>query len=93
MPITKAINLRLKGSEIAFLTDMVKNRRFANQAEVIRAGLRLLEDYEYTQKTKQLQVLVAEGDLDIKEGRVTEYVSAEELADSIIVDRQLNARV
>ncbi len=93
MPITKAINLTLQDSEMAFLTDMVKNGRFANQVEVIRAGLRLLEDYEYTQQTKRLQVLISEGDTDIKAGRMTEYATAKELADSIIGDRLLKACV
>lgn len=93
MQTNKAINLTLQESELAFLTDMVKNGRFANQAEVISAGLRLLEDYEYSQKTKRLLVLIAEGDADIAAGRVTEYASAKELADSIIGDRPLKACV
>jgi antitoxin ParD1/3/4 len=93
MSVTKSINLTLQDSEMAFLTDMVKSGRFANQAEVLRAGLRLLEDYEYSQKTKRLQALIAEGDADIESGRVTEYASAKGLAGSIIGDRPLKACV
>jgi len=83
MALSKAVNFTLKENEISFITDMVKNGRFANRAEVIRAGLRLLEDYEYQQKTKRLQVLIAQGDADIKAGRVTEYGSANALANRI----------
>jgi len=83
MALSKAVNFTLKENEISFITDMVKNGRFANRAEVIRAGLRLLEDYEYQQKTKRLQVLIAQGDADIKAGRMTEYASANALAKRI----------
>jgi antitoxin ParD1/3/4 len=79
----EALSLTLKKNEVSFLSEMVKSGRFASRAEVIRAGLRLLEDYEYHQKAKRLQVLIAQGDADIKAGRMTEYASAKELADAI----------
>jgi len=81
---TKAINITLNESEFSFISDMINKGRFGNRSEVIRASLRLLEDYEYNQKMKRLQTLIAEGDVDIKAGRITEYKSAKELADSII---------
>lgn len=80
----KPVSFTLGESELSFLTEMVKNGRFGNRTEVVRAGLRLLEDYEYNQKIKRLRVLVAEGDADIKAGRVTEYNTAADLANSII---------
>jgi antitoxin ParD1/3/4 len=80
----KPVSFTLGESELCFLTEMVKNGRFGNRTEVVRAGLRLLEDYEYNQKLKRLRVLVAEGDADIKASRVSEYNSAQDLANSII---------
>jgi putative addiction module CopG family antidote len=62
MTLSKAVNFSLQENEISFITDRVKNGRFANRAEVIRARLRLLEDYEYQQKTKRLQMLIAQVD-------------------------------
>lgn len=79
----EALSLKLGENEISFLSEMVKSGRFANRAEVVRAGLRLLEDYEYHQKSKRLQVLIAKGDADIKAGRMTEYSSAKELMDAV----------
>jgi len=81
---TKPVSFTLGKSEIAFLTDMVNNGRFGNRTEVVRAGLRLLEDYEYNQKMKRLRTLIAEGDADIEAGRVSEYTRAKDLARSIM---------
>jgi putative addiction module CopG family antidote len=62
MSISKAVNFTLQENKVSFITDRVKNSRFADRAEVIRARLRLLEDYEYQQKTKRLQMLIAQVD-------------------------------
>lgn len=66
----ETLSLTLQKDEVSFLSEMVKSGRFANRAKVIRTGLRLLEDYEYHQKAKRLQVLIAQGDADIKAGRM-----------------------
>ena len=79
----KNISIALGKHDKSFITDMVDNGRFGNRSEVIRAGLRLLQDYENAQKTHRLRALIAEGDADIKEGRTSEYDSAEELFNSI----------
>ncbi len=81
---TKPVSFTLGKNEISFLADMVANGRFGNRTEVVRAGLRLLEDYETDQKIKRLRLLINEGDADITAGRVTEYASAGELANSIL---------
>ena len=57
--------------------------RFGNRTEVVRAGLRLLEDYENNEKIKRLRALIAEGDADIEAGRITEYDNAQEFENSI----------
>jgi len=49
----------------------------------VRAGLRLLEDYENNEKIKRLRALIAEGDADIEAGRITEYDNAQEFENSI----------
>ena len=37
------------------ITSLIKSERFANRSEVIRAGLRLLEDYELTKAAREVQ--------------------------------------
>ena len=39
------------------ITSLIKSERFANRSEVIRAGLRLLEDYEITKAAREVQRL------------------------------------
>jgi antitoxin ParD1/3/4 len=46
----------------AFIDKQVASGRFNNASEVVRAGLRLLEDEEA--KLEQLRALIAEGDAD-----------------------------
>ena len=66
-----------------FISQMVDHGRFGNKSEVVRAGLRLLEDYENTQKLKRLRAEIALGDADIEAGCVTEYATAEDLIKDI----------
>ena len=80
---TKPMSFTLGEHDRSFIEDMVKKGRFGNRTEVVRAGLRLLEDYECTQKLNRLRALIAEGDADIEAGRVNEFDSAKALADSI----------
>ena len=80
---TKPVSFTLGERDIEFLTNMVEKGRFGNRTEVVRAGLRLLEDYENNEKIKRLRALIAEGDADIEAGRITEYDNAKELENSI----------
>lgn len=64
-----------------FVTKQVESGRFNNASEVVRAGLRLLEDEET--KLEELRKLIDEGDADIAAGRYTVYETAEELAEAI----------
>ena len=80
---TKPVSFTLGERDIEFLTNMVEKGRFGNRTEVVRAGLRLLEDYENNEKIKRLRALITEGDADIKAGRITEYDNAQELENSI----------
>jgi len=80
----KPTSFTLGSHELTFIADMVQNGRFGNRTEVVRASLRLLEDYEYNEKAKRLRTLIDEGIADLEAGRVTEYSSAEEMAQAII---------
>jgi putative addiction module CopG family antidote len=62
----------------------VENGRCGSRTEVVRASLRLLEDYENSQKTQRLRPMIAQGDVNIEAGRVTESANATNLANSII---------
>ena len=66
-----------------FIADMVKNGRFGNKTEVVRAGLRLLEDYENKQKLLRLRAEIAKGDADYEAGRYTQYDTTDDLIKKI----------
>ena len=74
----------LHPQEKSFVDEMIKLGRFASQSEVMRAGLRLLQDYEYNRKVERLRSAIAEGEADYEAGCVKEYNSGQELAADII---------
>jgi len=78
----KNVSFSLGNHDRSFIESQVLDGRFGNKTEVVRAGLRLLEDYE--NKQRALRELISEGYADIKAGRVTEYDSAEALLNDII---------
>ena len=57
-----------------FITHQVASGRFNNASEVVRAGLRMLEDYEA--KMRQLRQLIDEGDAALAAGRYREFCPA-----------------
>jgi antitoxin ParD1/3/4 len=61
-----------------FVADQVTSGRYNNASEVIRAGLRLLEDHET--RLRETRALVAEADAGIARGEGQAFASAEELA-------------
>jgi antitoxin ParD1/3/4 len=66
----------------SFIVSQVQSGRFNNASEVVRAGLRMLEDYEL--RLKELRQKIDEADTDVAEGRVSRYASAEALAEEIV---------
>jgi len=68
----------------AFIARQIKAGRFNNASEVVRAGLRMLEDYET--RLSKLRELIDEGEADIKAGRFKTYQTANELFDDIMQD-------
>lgn len=67
-----------------FIDNQVAKGRFGNKTEVVRAGLRLLEDYE--NKQRALRVLIDEGLEDVANGRVARYKDAQTMLKDIIED-------
>jgi len=65
-----------------FIARQVDIGRFNNASEVVRAGLRLLEDEET--RLEELRRLIDEGDADLAAGRMIEIESADQLTDLIM---------
>lgn len=65
-----------------FIEAQIASGRFNNVSEVVRAGLRLLEDRE--SELAEIRALIAEGDADLAAGRYTTYESADELTKDIL---------
>ncbi len=82
--IQKNVSFSLGMHDRAFIENQVKEGRFGNRTEVVRAGLRLLEDYENKQKLQRLRLEIAKGDADLKAGQVTEYENGQALLNDII---------
>jgi antitoxin ParD1/3/4 len=66
----------------AFISRQIENGRFNNASEVVRAGLRLLQDYET--RIQETRNLIAAGDEDIRNGRMTAYDDAADLLEDIL---------
>lgn len=66
----------------AFISGQIEAGRFNNASEVVRAGLRMLEDYET--RLNSLRKAVGEADEQIAAGLGKEYSSTEELTADII---------
>ena len=82
--LQRNVSFSLGSHDQSFIESQVLDGRFGNKTEVVRAGLRLLEDYE--NKQKALRTLVDEGYTDIKASRVTEYDNEEALFNDIMKD-------
>ncbi len=65
-----------------FIANQIEGGRFNSASEVVRAGLRMLEDYET--RLLELRASIDAGDADIKAGNVFEYANAEELTNDIV---------
>ena len=65
-----------------FISTQIEAGRFNNASEVVRAGLRMLEDYE--SRLASLRSLIAEGDTEISAGNVFEYANSDELTNDIV---------
>jgi len=64
-----------------FISRQVESGRFNNASEVVRAGLRLLEDEET--RLAELRRLIDEGDAELAAGYKEEFASAKQFAGEI----------
>ncbi len=80
----KNVSFSLGSHDRTFIENQVMEGRFGNRTEVVRAGLRLLEDYENKQKLQRLRLEIAKGESDLKAGRVTEYENGQTLFNDIV---------
>ncbi|MFN3225430.1 MAG: type II toxin-antitoxin system ParD family antitoxin [Hyphomicrobiales bacterium] len=67
-----------------FVARQIEAGRYNNASEVVRAGLRMLEDYET--RLSSLRDEIAKGEADIEAGRMTSYDNAQELFDDVMRD-------
>jgi len=65
-----------------FIANQIETGQNNNASEMVRAGLRMLEDYET--RNAKLRLLIDEGDADLKSGNVFEYANAAELTKDIV---------
>lgn len=74
-------NVNLPDHQSLFIREMMDGGRYKNASEVVRAGLRLLEDYEEEQRLKleRLRAEVQKGIDDAEAGRYISINSREEL--------------
>jgi antitoxin ParD1/3/4 len=61
----------LTAKDDCFIADQIASGEYGNVSEVIRAGLRLLEQEQL--RLKALRQAIAEGDADVAAGRVKTY--------------------
>lgn len=78
------IYLELEADEAAFVDREVSRGAYANRAELLRAGLRLLESRERNEKVAQLRLMIDEADADVAAGRFKEFSAPGELTRYII---------
>lgn len=64
-----------------FIDGQISTGRFNNASEVVRAGLRMLEDHET--RLNSLRNEIAAGDADIRDANVFEYTSAGNLFNDV----------
>jgi antitoxin ParD1/3/4 len=65
----------------SFISEKIASGRFNNASEVVRAGLRMLEDYE--SRLSHVRALVDEADAQVRDGKGVEFASSAKLADEI----------
>ena len=66
----------------SFIARQVKGGRFNNASEVVRAGLRMLEDYET--RLRDVRALIDAADEQISSGEGIEFANAKDLTDEIV---------
>jgi antitoxin ParD1/3/4 len=65
-----------------FIADQISSGRFNNASEVVRAGLRLLEDYET--RLNDVRAKVDAADAEIAAGKGITFTSGKALTDEVV---------
>lgn len=68
------------------LADLVRSGRFGTETEVVRAGIRMLADYEV--KMRSLRQDIGAADAEIAAGRGKVYSSSAEILDEVMEENQ-----
>lgn len=85
----KNVSFSLGSHDRIFIENQVTDGRFGNRTEVVRAGLRLLEDYENNQKLQRLRIEIGKGESDLKAGRITEYENGQAIFNDIVGKQEI----
>ncbi len=64
------------------LSDLVKSGRFGTETEVVRAGIRMLADYEMNMRALRQDISAA--DAEIAAGRGKEYASGADILHDVM---------
>lgn len=70
----------------AFIDKQIAEGRFNNASEVVRAGLRLLEDHE--SRMEDIRAKIAEADADIAAGRYVTVETPEQLLELVLEEER-----
>ncbi|MEW6236540.1 MAG: type II toxin-antitoxin system ParD family antitoxin [Candidatus Omnitrophota bacterium] len=73
-----------------FIDAQVKQGRFGNATEVVRAGLRMLQDYET--RMRELRLLIDEADASLAAGKGKSYDDPVELIEAIVKRGQAKSK-
>jgi antitoxin ParD1/3/4 len=80
--MARAKTFSLGDSYDGILADLVKNGRFGTETEAVRAGIRMLADYEM--RMQSLRKAIQAADTEIEAGLGVEYGSADALLADIM---------
>ena len=76
----KTISISISGDEQEFIAAQIASGNYADEKELLHAGLASLERET---KLRELRRLIAEGDADIAAGRVHDYATTEDFLKDI----------
>ncbi len=67
------------------IADLVKSGRFSTETEVVRAGIRMLADYEA--EMQKLREQIGAADQEIADGKGIEFTGADDLLKTVMQHR------
>lgn len=75
--MTRTITFQPSAELSEFIEGLIRTGGYNNQSEVVRAGLRLLQEQTAASKLEQLRALIDEGDLsgELQEWNLDEFLT------------------